>query len=95
MNAIDTPVVGVEVEGRAFALHAPARPEVEVRAAVARSESHCGYGAALWPMARVLAAHVLRSPIVGPGLRVLEIGCGLGLVSLAAAARGPGRRSTG
>lgn len=43
------------------------------------------YWASLWPVARQLAAFVVESPalIQGP---VLEMGCGLGLVSLAVAA---------
>jgi predicted nicotinamide N-methyase len=44
------------------------------------------YWADCWPSARVLAEHIgLRA---GHGLRLLELGCGVGLVSLVAAAAG-------
>jgi predicted nicotinamide N-methyase len=42
----------------------------------------------LWPGALCLARRVAAAGGIGPGVRVLELGCGLGLPSLAAAARG-------
>jgi predicted nicotinamide N-methyase len=42
----------------------------------------------LWPGARALAAVVATAPRIGHGCRVVELGCGLGLPSLAAARRG-------
>jgi len=44
------------------------------------------YWADLWPSARVLAEYVLGSPAAGPvgSARLLELGCGLGLVTTAA-----------
>ncbi|MFN8643675.1 MAG: methyltransferase domain-containing protein [Candidatus Binatia bacterium] len=42
----------------------------------------------LWPGALALARRVAVEPRVGPGRRVLELGCGLGLPALAAARRG-------
>lgn len=44
------------------------------------------YWADLWPAAHVLAARVLEEP--GRGRRLLELGCGLGLVAIAAARAG-------
>ena len=44
------------------------------------------YWADLWPSSRVLAERLLRE--VGGGRRVLELGCGMGLVSTAAAMAG-------
>jgi predicted nicotinamide N-methyase len=44
------------------------------------------YWAELWPSGVALAAAVLAAPITG--IRVLELGCGLGLVSVAAALAG-------
>ncbi|MEX0675540.1 MAG: methyltransferase domain-containing protein [Pirellulales bacterium] len=44
------------------------------------------YWADCWPSSRVLAEHVAEQP--GRGRRLLELGCGIGLVSLAAAAGG-------
>jgi predicted nicotinamide N-methyase len=45
------------------------------------------YWAMPWPSGRVLASEVLASP-PAPGARVLELGCGLGLPSIAAARAG-------
>jgi predicted nicotinamide N-methyase len=45
------------------------------------------YWAMPWPSGRVLAETVLASP-PAPGTRVLELGCGLGLPSIAAARAG-------
>jgi predicted nicotinamide N-methyase len=45
------------------------------------------YYAHLWPSARVLAEEVARGPSLH-GVTVLELGCGVGLPGLAAAARG-------
>jgi predicted nicotinamide N-methyase len=44
------------------------------------------FWAELWPSGSALAAEVARQSLVG--LRVLELGCGLGLVSVAASAAG-------
>jgi predicted nicotinamide N-methyase len=44
------------------------------------------YWAELWPSGVALAAAVLAAPLTG--IRVLELGCGLGLVSVAAALAG-------
>src|SRR5436190_9304487 len=52
-----------------------------------RSDAKMPYWACLWPAAKALAEEVL----VGPGLagrRALDLGCGLGLVGLAALERG-------
>lgn len=42
----------------------------------------------LWPGAMALARVVARTPEVGPGALVLELGCGLALPSIVAAVRG-------
>lgn len=42
------------------------------------------YWADLWPSALALATHVLGDPRIGPGVQVLELGCGLGLSGTAA-----------
>jgi predicted nicotinamide N-methyase len=42
----------------------------------------------LWPGALAVARQVARAPEVGPGTRILELGCGLGLPALVAARRG-------
>ena len=45
------------------------------------------YGFELWPAALMLAEHLYRGE-PGRGRRVIELGCGVGLVSIAAARRG-------
>ncbi len=45
------------------------------------------YGLELWPAAVMLASHVAQSE-TGNGRSAIELGCGVGLVSLAAARRG-------
>lgn len=45
------------------------------------------YYAHLWPSARVLATELAKGPTL-TGARVLEVGCGLGLVGLVAALKG-------
>ena len=45
------------------------------------------YGLELWPAALMLAEHVLLDEL-GRGRRAVELGCGLGFVAIAAAARG-------
>src|SRR5271156_5841549 len=42
----------------------------------------------LWPGALALARRIAAAPGVGPGTRVLELGCGLALPALVAARRG-------
>jgi predicted nicotinamide N-methyase len=42
----------------------------------------------LWPGALALARRLAQAPEAGQGMRVLELGCGLGLPALAAAGRG-------
>jgi predicted nicotinamide N-methyase len=49
-------------------------------------EEFLPYWAELWPSGLALARHVSRREL--RGLKVLELGCGLGLPSLAAAAKG-------
>ncbi len=45
------------------------------------------YGVELWPAALMLAEHILNGED-GAGTRAIEIGCGLGIVSMAAAIKG-------
>jgi predicted nicotinamide N-methyase len=45
------------------------------------------YWGRLWPSGEALAIHVAQNP-PGPGTRVIELGCGLGLPSIAAARGG-------
>ena len=45
------------------------------------------YGVELWPAAMMLAEHIINGED-GAGMRAIEIGCGLGIVSMAAAMKG-------
>jgi predicted nicotinamide N-methyase len=51
-----------------------------------REDEFIPYWAELWPSALALAAHVSLQDL--SGARVLELGCGVGLVAIAAARRG-------
>lgn len=88
MSPAHESVVRAAVGGREFTLIAPERPDELVRAAEQSGSDDRGYWAHLWPSAVTLAEWVTTTSLLAPGSRVLEIGCGLGLVSLAAAARG-------
>lgn len=81
-------LIRATVGGREFTLIAPERPDDVVRTAERAGADDRGYWAHLWPSAVTLAEWVATTSLLAPGSRVLEIGCGLGLVSLAAAARG-------
>lgn len=83
-----TVVERVEIDGAPFEIERPIDDEPLVRAAVARGDLDPSYWARLWPSATALASWVGRSAMIGPGVRVLEIGCGLGLVGIAAGRRG-------
>jgi predicted nicotinamide N-methyase len=67
-------------------LQRPRSPESLLEAAVAAGERDAPYWAELWPSARALAAHVATLDL--DGRRVVELGCGLALPSLAAALGG-------
>src|SRR5262249_49754935 len=76
---------------RAFLLSrrtAPARllDHPAVRSAFAADE-YMPYWADLWPAARMLAKYIVRQSWA-PGLRALEVGCGLGLPGIAGLAMG-------
>lgn len=77
----------VAVDGRDLTLLRPREPEalLDEETFVQRDE-FLPYWADLWPSAGVLARTVARR--VRRGRRVLELGCGLGLPSLAAALAG-------
>ncbi|HLY86584.1 MAG TPA: methyltransferase domain-containing protein [Gaiellaceae bacterium] len=64
----------------------PPSPDELIDEAAFDEEEFLPYWAELWPSGLALARHVATREL--GGLRVLELGCGLGLPSLAAAARG-------
>ncbi|MBK9127626.1 MAG: methyltransferase domain-containing protein [Phycisphaerales bacterium] len=84
-------ILRVEIGGRRYRLLAPRDPEAllddaDVLQRFAEDE-HLPYWARLWPAALLLAAEVAAWPPTGAE-RVLELGCGLGLVGLVAGAVG-------
>lgn len=77
----------VVLDDRVFVIDGPRDADERVREASGRGGS-LPYWGLLWPMSRVLASWVRTSLLIGPGVRVLEVGCGLGLVGIAASSRG-------
>lgn len=69
-------------------IDAPPDADGLVRRAESRGDAEDAYWAHLWPAALALADYAARSTLIRPGTRVLEIGCGLGLVGLVVARRG-------
>lgn len=55
--------------------------------AFAASDERMPYFGHLWPAGLALARHVLDGPVLA-GMRALDLGCGVGVVGLAAAIRG-------
>ena len=84
----------VFIDGRTFHIERPADPDglfdhPWVRSAYA-ADTYTPYWATLWPSARMLAKAVLREPwdYFARPVRVLEVGCGLGLAGIACLSRG-------
>ncbi len=81
----------VIIEDRTFVISRPGESDrlldhPSVRSAFAADE-YMPYWADLWPAARMLAKAILRETWP-PGLRALEVGCGLGLPGITALAMG-------
>jgi predicted nicotinamide N-methyase len=76
----------VEVGARSFAIRHPASAEELISEADFERDERLPYWADIWPSARVLAARVLEEN--GAGRSLVELGCGAGLVSAAAATAG-------
>jgi methylase of polypeptide subunit release factors len=74
----------ITVAGLRLELLRPDAPEALIDEAAFAEDEFLPYWAELWPAARALAEAL---PNVD-GLRVVELGCGLGLPSLVAAAKG-------
>jgi predicted nicotinamide N-methyase len=75
-----------ELAGRTLTLLRPPSPEELIDEAAFEDEEFLPYWAELWPSGVALAEHVAGRDL--HGRRVLELGAGLGLPSLAAALRG-------
>jgi predicted nicotinamide N-methyase len=82
----------VAIGPHAFRLHTPTNPDAllaHLEEPTAATQPHLAdpYWAKLWPAAPLLAAAIVRQP-PRRGTRVLELGCGSGLVGIAALASG-------
>ena len=75
-----------EVAGRTLTLLRPPSPEELIDEAAFAVDEFLPYWAELWPSGVALAEHVAATDL--HGRRVVELGAGLGLPSLAAALRG-------
>jgi predicted nicotinamide N-methyase len=73
----------VQVAGRDVDLLHPANADDLISEADYVKDERLPYWADIWPSSHVLAAHV--AGLEGSGRRILELGCGLGLVMTAAA----------
>jgi predicted nicotinamide N-methyase len=76
----------VVLPGRELLLLAPRDGEALLSEEAFEQEEFLPYWAELWPSALALARAVARRPLTGR--RTLELGCGLGLPAIAAAAAG-------
>jgi predicted nicotinamide N-methyase len=84
-------VVSYNIGSRVFKVTQPKTPDIllddpEVHKAQCKND-YMPYWGYLWPSAFFLAEHILASDLRSD-LRVLEIGCGLGLAGIAALSRG-------
>ncbi len=86
MRGVETLVETVRLCGLDIELERPRDPEALVSEEAFGDDEFLPYWAELWPSGLALAAHVASRDL--KGLHVLELGCGLGLPSLAAAALG-------
>ena len=80
--------LAVRVDPFDVLMEVPERPDDVVRARAVAGDAERGYWAHLWGSSEVLARHVSSTSLLTPGMRVLEIGAGLGLVSVVAGLRG-------
>lgn len=76
----------IEIGGRMFAIRHPANAEELISEEDFDRDERLPYWADIWPSARVLAKRVLEEN--GAGRSLVELGCGAGLVSSAAAVAG-------
>jgi predicted nicotinamide N-methyase len=83
---VDTVVEQITVEAVALELERPLDPDALVDESAFARDEFLPYWASLWPSGVALAHHVAR--LRPTGVRVVELGCGLGLPSLVAARLG-------
>jgi predicted nicotinamide N-methyase len=83
---VETIVETLALPGLVLELERPCDPDMLLSEEAFGDDEFLPYWAELWPSGLALAEHVANRDV--RGLRVLELGCGLGLPSLAASARG-------
>lgn len=81
-------VRSLSLGGFALELETPCDPDALTRERERAGDESPGYWAHVWPAALMLGGFVARTNMLGAGTRVLEIGCGVGLVGIVAAKRG-------
>lgn len=82
----DTVVDDIEVGERTFSILRPRNSDDLIREEDFVEDERLPYWADIWPASTILAGQILRRP--GDGRRLLELGCGVGLVTTAAMAAG-------
>lgn len=85
----------VDIEGKAFQIHTVSNidqlfddlltkgPEDE-----SVKDERIPYWAELWPSAIALSNYLIRQSVIQPGMKVLELGCGVGLPGIVAGSLG-------
>ena len=82
----DTTIDQFRVGKRTFSILHPKNSDDLIREEDFEEDERLPYWADIWPSATILAAQILGRP--GEGRRLLELGCGTGLVTTAAMASG-------
>ena len=86
VTVVESIHLGVEGVDETFDILRPHDAEALIDEDAFAHDERLPYWADVWPSARVLAAHLLKTD--GTGQRLLELGCGSGLVAAAAARAG-------
>ena len=83
--------ISLEIEGHSFRLSLVSNADALLDRLLAKGEEHedvvderIPYWADLWPSAIALSRYLVREELAGPGMEVLEIGCGLALPGIVA-----------
>ena len=82
----DTAVDDVAIDDRTFSILHPRNSDDLIREEDFVEDERLPYWADIWPASTILASQILGRP--GQGRRLLELGCGVGLVTTAAMAAG-------
>ena len=82
----DTVIDDIEVGNRTFTMLRPRNSDDLIREEDFVEDERLPYWADIWPASTILAGQILGRP--GDGRRLLELGCGVGLVTTAAMAAG-------